>query len=169
MPDGATLPTVEISCPSSVRVATEKDESALFDLLMALNADNGFGLPVSAEKVMAAIRQGTRRQGALIGIIEADGKIIASIALRMEQFWFSDTNLWREGWLFVRPDYRKGAHCYRDLFLFAEWARAKMERDTGQPWYVITSVWSGKRLPEKTRLWSRFAKQVGAIFLMGNR
>jgi hypothetical protein len=150
-------------------MATERDESSLFDLLMALNADNGFGVPVSSERVLAAIQLGTRQRGGIIGVIDGpDGRIMGSISLVMAQFWYSDAWFLQEGWVFVRPEAR-ASHHYRDLFLFANWARLQMgtEPTTGRPWLVQTSVWSLNRLPAKLRLWARFGRQVGGIFLIG--
>lgn len=169
MPDAATTEhSQDHACPANVRMASPRDEDALFDVLMALNEDNGFGIPVSPDRVMAQIRLGTRRQGGLIGVIEGtNGRINGTIGLFISQMWYTDQYHLAEMWLFVRPDSRDGK-IHADLFGFAEWCRVKMQTSGTQPWIVTTSVSSPKRLPAKLRLWSGFAKQVGGIFYMGS-
>lgn len=172
MPDAAVLAEhpkpIQFPLPEGVRMATPRDEQALFDVLMALNEDNSFGIPVSNERVLAAIRQGTQRQGALIGVIEGeDGRIDGTIGMIITQMWYTEQYHLAEQWLFVRPSARNG-RIHAKLFEFAEWCRRRMAAGSTQPWIVTTSVSSPKRLAAKLRLWSRFARQVGGIFYIGD-
>lgn len=168
MPDASTtIIPLEIICPPSVRMAMPQDEAVLFDTLMALNEDNGFGIPVSPKRVAAQIRIGTRRQGGIIGVIDGDaGNVIGTIGLFISQMWYSEQHHLAEMWLFIRPEARNGK-IQADLFQFAEWARQQMQSGSDHPWIVTTSVSSPKRLPAKLRLWRRYAKQVGGIFFIG--
>lgn len=164
----ATEPTTTPVLPANVRLATEADEGALFDCLMALNEDNGYGLPVSEQRVMEQMRLGTRRQGGIIGIVTSEsGRIEGTVGIFISQPWYTDTYILEERWLFVRPDSRNG-HIHTDLFNFVKWARATMEENTKTPWIAAISVTSMKRLPAKMRLWSRHARHVGAIFFIGH-
>ncbi len=169
MPDSVDLHSPLLTRPEAVRIATQRDEAALYDLLMALNADNGFGIPISPEKIRAQMEKGTRQQGGIVGVIDGpDGQLVASIGLFMQQFWYAERYYLGEMWLFVRPEFRRGTRHADDLFRFAEWCRREMESGSDQPWIVMTSVSSPRRLDAKLRFWARHAEQVGGIFVMGN-
>lgn len=163
---------IQIERPQNVRLAGPADEAALYDLLMALDADNSFGIPYDPDRVRAAIRRGTRRQGSIIGIIDGKrgeygeaGELAASISLILTQFWYASTWYLAEQWLFVRPEYRHN-RLERDLFNFARWCRAEMNRENDQKMFVVTSVSSPARLPAKLRLWAQHGKQIGGIFVL---
>jgi hypothetical protein len=167
MPDGE----FHISDPARpavpvVRLATEADEAAVFELLLALYDDNAFGAhPVNPDKVLAMIRRGTRKEGAFIGVIDGpDGRIAASAALDMTPYWYSDDWFLNEQWFFVRPECRS-AHLERALFRWAEQIRRLMEGAGGR-WEIVMGFWTPVRLAAKIRLWSRYARQVGAVFIM---
>ncbi len=168
IPEPAPEPVTER--PALVRMAGPADEDALYDLLLALEADNGFGIAHEEARVRAAIEKGTRRQGAMIGVIDGKkgeygegGELAASVCLTLAQFWYADAWFLSEQWLFVRPEYRFN-HFERELFQFAKWCREEFSRQNGSNTLLVTSVSSPKRLPAKIRLWSRHAHQVGAIF-----
>jgi hypothetical protein len=150
--------------PDNVRMAVEADEDALYDLLLALEADNGFGVPHDKDVVMAEIRKGTRRQGSMIGVIDGADEIAASVCLTLSKFWYAERWFLAELWLFVRPEYRFNKF-ERDLFQFAKWCREEMARG-GMDMHLVTSLWTRYRLPAKLRLWSRYAKQVGGLFVV---
>lgn len=132
---------------------------------MALDRDNGFGEPVSEQKILDHIHEATQRKGAVIGIIDGDfGEIAATVAVAFRQPWYSTVWRLQEGWVFVRPEYRKRGY-FRDLFLFMKWYRDQM-RAKDPNLQLYSSVWSHKNLPLKLRLWGRFGTQVGGIFRM---
>lgn len=158
--------------PDSVRMAGPDDEAALYDLLMALDVDNSFGIPHDPDRVRAAIEKGTRRQGSIIGVIDGrageygeghEAHLAASVCLTLSQFWYSNVFFLSEIWLFVRPEYRHN-HFERDLFQFAKWCREEMSRQNGDEMLAVSSVSSPNRLPAKLRLWSRYGEQIGGIF-----
>lgn len=146
--------------PAQVRLATEADEQKLFDLLMLLAAENAMD-PVSDTKVMDMIRHATRREGGVIGIIDApDGSIAATVGITMAQWWYS--NAWRceEAWSFVHPDHRGGNGRYaKQLIQFSKWWGEQL----GMP--VLMGVLSTHRTLGKIRLYARNIPVVGALFL----
>jgi hypothetical protein len=156
-------------------MAGPADEDALFDLMMALDADNSFGIPYDADRVRAAIKRGTEHQGSIIGVIDGRGgtygedsdnpKLVASICVTLAQFWYSNQWYLAEQWVFVRPDYRHNRF-ENDLFQFAKWCKNEMSRQNGDDTLLVTSVSSPNRLPAKLRLWSRHAQQIGGIFVI---
>lgn len=158
--------------PDNVRMAVRTDEDPLYDLLLALEDDNSFGIPYDEKRVRAAIERGTRQQGSIIGVIdgrrgevgeEHPPELAASICLTLNQFWYSEIWMLQEIWVFVRPEYRHN-HFERDLFQFARWCKEEMSRQNGENTLLVSSVSSPTRLPAKLRLWSRYGKQIGGIF-----
>lgn len=169
MPDGVlSLLKSDIRIPVFARAATERDEAALFDLLMDLDRDNGFGHPINPDRVLDTIRRGTRHVDAFIGVVDApDGRLAASVALMVTQYWYSDDCFLAEQWLYVRPEYRKGGEMNAELFRWADAMRGLMSREAGKEWEIISAFWTRSRLAAKLRLWRRYARQVGGVFIIG--
>ena len=158
-----------IPWPATVRKATEADEPALFDLLMELYKDNGVGIAPRPQDVREAIRAGTREQaGILIGVIDGpDGTLIGSICIVPATWWYSSVSWYlAERWLFVLPEWRKGRSLHDDLFQYARCYQQLCETATGMSWPLVTSVTSFKRLAAKMRLWRRYGRLVGGIYVI---
>jgi len=155
----------EIARPERVRVAGEADEDAIYDLLLALEDDNGFGVPHDRETVYTEIRKGTRKRGSMIGVIDGADELAASICITLGHTWFSNRWHLTETWLFIRPDYRFNRFD-DDLFNFARWARYEIGKGLDYECQCFTTVSSPRRLPAKLRLWRRWGKQIGGIFLL---
>lgn len=159
------------SGPTNVRHATQADEANLFDLLMDLYRDNGFGVPPRAADLRAAIRACTREAkttGTFIGVIDGpDGTLDGSVCVFPASWWFNrDAWYLSELWLFVKPTARAGMALYDDLFRYMLACQKATEGLDGGKWPLVTSVTSMKRLPAKMRLWSRYARLVGGIYLV---
>lgn len=160
--------------PASVRTAGPSDENAIYDLLLALHRDNPMGLPAPEQIARAYIRQGTEQQGGIIGVIDGPHRIDASIGLFIQPIaWYTDVVGLRELWLYTRPGARNGKHHYADLFAFMRWAKSTMARDLKSrgyhyPFEAVTSVVSRTRLEAKARLWRRYARPVGHLFVVGD-
>jgi hypothetical protein len=167
MPDGEAFHLRTTDRPATVRMATAADEEPLFDLLFEMYGENAIGgHPVSRDKVMAAIRKGTRQQGTFIGVIDGpDGRPAASMALELTDYWYSDDWFLHERWLFVRGDSRHSRYD-EALFRWADGIRRDMGQRTGQRWEIVMAFWTPARLAAKLRLWGRYARQVGGVFIM---
>lgn len=167
MPDGEAFSSRLMTDPAVVRHATEADEVALFDLLSEMYVENAIGAhPVSRDKVMAAIRKGTQRRGTFIGVIDGhDGRPAASMALELTDYWYSEDWFLHERWMFVRADSRKSRYD-EALFRWADGIRCGMGDRTGRPWEIVMAFWTPTRLAAKLRLWGRYARQVGGVFIM---
>lgn len=145
--------------PEAVRIATQADEPSVYALLMRLAEENSLA-PVNDQKVLDMIRKGTRRDGGVIGIIEVDGQIAASVGLVMTQWWYSASWHVEEVWSFVHPDYRRAKDNYaKSLIQFSRWWGEQL----GMP--VLMGVLSTKRTLGKVRLYARHIPLVGALFL----
>jgi len=90
---------------AGVRMARPEDEESVYRLLMLLYEENAL-LPMSEEKVRAAIRAGTRGEGGIVGFIDGKSGIEASIGMALSQFWYTERWHLNEMWCFVHPDHR---------------------------------------------------------------
>lgn len=152
----------------TVRIATQTDEGAIYDLLAGpegLHADNGVGVGFSPVKVWGRIRTATEGRGGIIGLIDGDHEIAASVGLFFDSPWYSDTVYLAELWLYVRPVYRSRGYA-AELFGFAKECRQKLAEGSGEPLWLMTSVVSRKRLGAKMKYWARHADLIGGIYVV---
>lgn len=157
--------------PALVRVATGKDEAAIYDALAALHADGDMDLAaLTPEKVRLRIAAGAslgESTGGIIGVLDgAKGIVAATVGIFPVQLWYSDDVYLHQDWLFVRPVYR-GLGYEKALFEFAENFRREISDGMGREIKLMSIVNGTDRLPAKMRLWSRLGRQIGAVFDMG--
>lgn len=166
-----------------VRLATERDETKLYAMLVDLHRNSPVGkiIPYDTAKIMEAIQLATRAKGGIIGIVESEtGEIEASVGLLLTTWWWSQAPCLTMKWLYVRPRSR-GAGYYRDLFAFIEDIRSTLERGSasrargdGLPPLPLlaelshdSAIDSTELVDKKDRLFARFARRVGSIFVTG--
>jgi GNAT superfamily N-acetyltransferase len=152
---------------SLARLAVPADEDALYDLLMALAADNDtFGDELSESRIREYILKGTRIDGGMHGVIDGDGELAASVGLVWDRWWYAKNFGLAQLWLFVRPEYRRRR--YDDaLIAWAKLMRVRMAEGVDHPVPLIHTVISQKRLPAKLRLWRRHGgEMIGGIFMI---
>lgn len=150
-----------------VRLATPSDSDRLYALLLELYRDNGFGVPMSPQKVRDHVTNGTDGKGGIIGIIDDGDRIVGSVGMFLQQLWFTDDWCLYERWLFVLPGHRRGRHLAELLFAFAKQAQRSMQKGTGNTFPLFTGPTSLNRLDAKMRLWQRHGQQIGAQFVIG--
>lgn len=164
--------------PDTVRVATPKDEDAVFGFLVELHRHNyqQHHLPYDPIIVLAQIEVGTRepklrtnpsdlRPRGIIGVIDGpDGKIVGSVGVfPIPLMWFSQWPIFTEQWLFVKPEARDHRHLERDLFQFVRWVRDAMladpvMKDTKMPRWIATGfmhLGDPRRFDIMERFWRR--------------
>lgn len=157
-------------CPENVRIATLADEDAIYDLLTGeggLYEENAL-FPLSKQKVRATIHAGCARtsgklgevdgpQG-IIGVIEHNGKIVATLGTGFAQFWYTEAWHLSEFWNFVHPDFRKTNYA-SDLIDFGKWCAEEL----GLPLHM--GIISTARVAAKVRLYQRKIRYVGGYFI----
>lgn len=145
-----------------VALALPEDEEDVYDFLMALHAENAL-FPVSPEKVRAAIRHATDRQGGIIALIRGkDGRIEASFGAVIDPWWYTIAPSLNEVWNYVRPDCRRTTHARR-LIEFAK----RLEQELGIPLFM--GIISTERTEAKMRLYRRQLEPIGGLFTHGLR
>lgn len=156
--DGETFLRRTTQRPANVRLATPRDEAALFAFLMLAAEENSLS-PPNDELVMAAIRKATGRQGNVVGIIDApDGSIAASVGICMNTWWYSLKWHCQDMWCYVHPDHRRSDYA-KSLIQFSKWWADQLGMD------LIMGVMSVHRTEGKVRLYRRMLPFVGAVFL----
>lgn len=143
--------------PVNVRIAMPSDEENLFSILMMAHEENA-AMPLSEFRVHEMIREATRRQGGVMGVIDGPKGIEGVLSLTLSRFKYTDHWHLEDICNFVHPDCRKSAHA-KDLFQFGKWISEEM----GFP--LLIGILTANRLEAKKRFYQRHAKEVGAVFL----
>jgi GNAT superfamily N-acetyltransferase len=142
---------------SEVRIATPADREGMVELLHLMHEENGVA-SLSVPKMLLALDRGLVRDKAIIGVIEEDGVIKASIGLFIWSWWYSDDMHLEDCWNFVHPEYRKSTHA-KSLLTFAR----KASDDLGIQ--LLIGILSSDRTAAKIRLYEKiFGPSMGAGF-----
>jgi hypothetical protein len=143
-----------------VRIATESDEPAIYNLLMLMHREAGT-FSFSDRKVRAHMAQGTRHEGGIVGVVDGMNGVEATVGLAITQAWYSEDWHLNELWNFVHPAYRKNGHAAK-MVEFSKWCSDNMTIPL-----VIGAVMN-KRTEAKIRLLKRLVPVMGGLFLYNN-
>lgn len=141
----------------TVRIATAADEAPLADLLRMMHRENGMS-PLAEDLMMNALRRGLMRDQAIIGVIDEDNRLAASVGLFVGNWWYSYDKHLEDLWNFVHPDYRRKPMA-RPLIEFAKGCAQALEMP------LLMGVLSDERTAAKVRLYERQLPRVGGLFL----
>ena len=158
--------------PPIVRVARASDEDPIYNLLTekhGLYEENAL-FKLSKSKARMTNKYGCARHNGklgepggpqgIIGVIEENGKIVASIGMEFCTFWYTEDWHLSELWNFVHPDYRKSNYA-DDLIDFGKWCSDQL----GIP--LQMGIISTHRVEGKVRLYRRKMRYVGGYFIHG--
>lgn len=139
------------------RLATPQDGRAIFDLLCLMHAEVALA-PLNPEKLARAIVYTVEHGMQIVG--ELDGRIIATAALIVDSWWYSDEQFLRDLWVFVHPDHRR-----------SNVAAGLVEhvREAAEIWGLplVISVFGSKDSGRKIQWMSRRMQQMGGLFYEG--
>lgn len=148
--------------PAGVRIAVRTDAAAVMRMLEMEALENAL-VPVDWDKVRERVEIGLRRDGNIIGLIDApdrQGELAATVGLNMGHQWYSSAWDCEEIWNFVHPDYRKASFNYANMLIqFSQWWAEQLEVP------LFMSVVSNVRTIGKVRLYARRIPFVGGVFL----
>lgn len=151
--------------PQTVRAAVPADAAAIYALLCAAHAENGW-FSMNQDKVRALIAQLTPppphlAPWGIIGVIDdGAGGLAGAVAAVIDSFWYSDESYVSERFCFVREDCRRSTHA-KDLIQFAKYFADALHLP------LELGVLSTTRTEAKMRLYRRQLKQVGGYFAHG--
>jgi GNAT superfamily N-acetyltransferase len=157
----------------TVRHAGVGDEQALVDILLAFHRENFLSkhFPYALKKIIEAVRHGTERKGSIIGVIDAPDRnnhIAGTIALYLDQWWWSECYLLLPRWTYVRPEYRK-LGCANKLQEFAENIRKHFQESAQYPLVLeqnfLEEVLGRTRLLD--RFFQRYGRLIGGVYISG--
>ena len=154
MLDGTLRDTPKTPRPANVRLATPDDEQAILEMTREGHAENGI-FSYDADKIKTMIRKATQQKGALIGVIDGDGGLAASVYLLLDCYWYTSEWCLTEVWAFVSRPYRS-RHYYDDLVDFSKWCADDMGLTLGM------GIMSTHRTEAKVRLYKRKLTLIGA-------
>lgn len=142
-----------------IRIAVPSDEGALLIMLREGHKENG-RFSFDDDEVMATIRKATMRDGGVIGIIDGDGDLAASVGLILDHYWYTKDWTVTELWSFVRKPYRQSAYA-TDLIDFSKWFADGVGLSLGM------GIMSTIRTEAKLRLYRRKLTPIGGLFAHG--
>jgi hypothetical protein len=152
--------------PENVRIAVEKDEDAIYELLLQDLRENAVHVaPIDEDKIRDHITAGTRKRGGIVGVIDGiDGNPVAVVILVPNQWWWSRAYYIQDIVNYVHPDHRTSRHIH-DLIQFERWAADEWSSKFGYRIYLLCGVLGYKRVREKMIMYKRKFLQAGAAFL----
>lgn len=150
--------------PMSVIAAGPDDEQAAFDLLMMDLHEYADRIAlIDADRVRAHVEAGTKRRGAVCGIVKSADGVVAGVTLLVPmQWWWSQEWFLHEVVTYVHPDHRKSNHV-DELLAFQKWVADTWTKQFGYRVYLQTGILSARRVWEKIALYRRKFWQAGIV------
>jgi GNAT superfamily N-acetyltransferase len=143
---------------TEVRIATAADRDGMIALLHMMYEENGVA-SLSIPKMLSVLDRGLAREKSIIGIIEENGVIKASIGLYAHSWWYSEAFHIEDTWCFVHPEHRKSTYA-KSLLKFAK----KFADGLGVQ--LLIGVLSSERTTAKVRLYEKeFGPSMGCGFV----
>ena len=151
-----------------VRFASTGDNDALYAILMRLSRDNPdpAALGLDHEKIKKFITAACKRDGCVAGVIDGPSGLVASVGLFPFLPWYAADWVISVHWLYVDSECRGGGKMADALFRFSVDHSRELSRASGVPLGLEISFVSRTRIAARTRLWSKYANQVGAMFFV---
>lgn len=142
---------------TTYRLADQDDGPAIFDLLIAMHAENALA-SLSEPKVAGTVAY-VIEHGIPI-VAERDGLVIATAGLIVNDWWYSQEQFLRDLWFYVHADHRRGK--VADGLI-------RHARTAAELWGLplVLSVLTREKAEAKCKLFARHMMQVGGIFYEG--
>lgn len=152
--------------PPTVRIATEVDEPAIMELLLADVRENAEKVaPAAPDRILRHVQCGTRKQGGFVLVIDgADKKPVAVSILVPMQWWWSNSFYYQDMVTYVHPEHRTSRHAH-SLIAAQQWLVEKQSAEYGSRVFLMCGVLGLVRTRVKTVLWRRKMRQVGWAYI----
>ena len=141
-----------------VRLAVPSDEEAIMAMCRRLHEENGL-FTLNDEKVRDCIRRSYDRKGGIVGVVDVDGVIEASMCLMVSDFYYTDDWHLAELWNYVEEPYRRSYNA-RALLDFAKGCSERMKVP------LFTGIITNKQMAGKVRMYRQMlGYPTGAFFV----
>lgn len=138
-----------------ITIATIDDLEGVCDLLRVMHAENGVGR-VNEIKARGVITQRINEGGCMI--TRRHGKLVGSVAIYRDAWWYSSEPAFFDQWFFVHPDHRTEGHAVRLLA-----ALKQACRNTGMP--LVLNVGTAVDALSKLKFFKKHLTPFGGSFL----
>jgi GNAT superfamily N-acetyltransferase len=164
-----------IERPPSVRFARPGDEIALYEMLIETGEAFTLAKYIPYDRIVlmeiaeAAV---AGKDGWIVGFAEDDSGPVGTIGFIRDRWWWTrDCYCHLQRWLFVKRR-AQGKGYAADLFRFGKWCHQHMAHDIAaagdpRPFLTAADYVSLDRLAARERIWSRWGRKVGSIYLAG--
>jgi len=147
----------EIDLQPVFRRAVPGDKHEIYDLLCKMHMEVGMQ-SMSPLKVVRCINNVVENGWCLV--VTVDGRIVGSMGAEAGTAWYSDESFMSERWTYVSPEHRKSSIAARLL--------KEMNKDCEELGVMLVAgVFSPIEPERKMKLFSRFLKPVGGIYIGG--
>lgn len=140
-----------------IRAAVSADIPGVFRLLQEMHRELPM-MSVDDPKALAFIEH--LLETGFILVAEADGKIVGSIGIGPQQWWFSDDWFLADYWTFVSKDSRRSQIAPEMLTRIKEFADK-----AGMP--LMMGIFSLEQVKRKNKLYRKHFKPMGEVFFHG--
>lgn len=152
-----------IHFPDGVRTIRAGDERRVFELCCIGHGENGWGM-MDEETVRATIQKALSPSGIVMAIVDGPERVEALIGLQLVKPWYcsiDDENWhWSDLLFYVHPLHRRSRHAAKLLQFAGWWAQHKHP--------VVLGMLPKDGLDRKEKLFGRYGKRIGSLFLFGN-
>jgi len=153
-------------CPPDVRIAGTSDEPAIEDMLERQAREIGLpDAPPELSDIQDMVRRATRETGlGVIGVIDVDGKSVATVGVFWDKVWWTSTWVLVEKFNYVDQAHRRSTHA-NHLLQFAKWCVDTFSRQLGNQTYLMHGVTGTRDVERKGRLLNRQSNFCGMSFV----
>ena len=141
-----------------IRVAVRADLTQIYELLREGHDREMPMIPIDRLKALKFIARVLETGVILVAVV--NGKIVGSIGVIPDQWWFSDRWFLREYWTYVSPAHRRSriaVKLIKQIKKFADKARMPL----------MIGVFSYNQAKRKNKLYRKHFKPMGEFFLHG--
>lgn len=138
-----------------IALATPENLEEVCELLRVMHAENGVGR-VNEEKARGVITKRLQEGGVILA--RSHGRLVGSVAIYKDNWWYSDELAFFDQWFFVHPEHRSEGHAVRLLA-----ALKQACRNTGVP--LVLHVGTTVDALSKLKFFKKHLTPFGGSFI----
>ena len=138
-----------------ISLATPENLEEVCDLLRVMHAENGVGR-VNEDKARGVITKRIQEGGCIVA--RSHGRLVGTVAIYKDMWWYSDELAFFDQWFFVHPEHRSEGHAVRRLA-----ALKQACRNTGVP--LVLHVGTTVDALSKLKFFKKHLTPFGGSFI----